>query len=210
MALAYIFLRILPLFNPGNIPRLNEASLDMRVLLFTVAISLLTSVLTGVFPALAVSRINLTDFLATTGSRSVAGAHTRVQSTLIIVESALVVVLLASAGLLIRSYINVESVDTGFSQSTVTMNIGLDARYGQPQRVEFFRNLFAKIEVLPGVQAVGAINDLPLSNAEDLRMFAVDGYPNQKSQLAEARWVTPQYFSAMKIPLIAGRLFTDD
>jgi predicted permease len=209
VALAYLFLRILPLFNPGNIPRLNEASLDMRVLVFTVAISLVTSVLTGVFPALAVSRINLTDFLAATSSRSVAGAHTRVQNTLIIVESALVVVLLASAGLLIRSYINVESVNTGFSQATVTMNIGLDARYGQPQRVEFFRNLFAKIEVLPGVQAVGAINDLPLSNAEDLRMFAVDGYPNQKSQLAEARWVTPQYFSAMKIPLIAGRLFTD-
>ena len=80
------------------------------------------------------SRINLTDFLATTGSRSVAGAHTRVQSTLIVVESALVVVLLACAGLLIRSYINVESVDTGFSQSTVTMNIGLDARYSQPQQ----------------------------------------------------------------------------
>jgi predicted permease len=209
VAFAYIFLRTLPLFNPGNIPRLNEASLDMRVLVFTVAISLLTSVLTGVFPALAVSRINLTDFLATTGSRSVAGAHTRMQSALIIIESALVVVLLASAGLLIRSYINVESVDTGFSQSTVTMNIGLGAHYGQPQRIEFFRNLFAKIEVLPGVQAVGAIDDLPLSNAEDLRMFAVDGYPNQKSQLAEARWVTPQYFSAMKIPLIAGRLFTD-
>jgi predicted permease len=209
VAFAYFFLRILPLFNPGNIPRLNEASLDMRVLLFTVAISLLTSVLTGIFPALAVSRINLTDFLATTGSRSVAGAHTRAQSTLIVVESAMVVVLLASAGLLIRSYINVESVDTGFSQSTVTMNIGLDARYGQPQRVAFFRNLFAKIEVLPGVQAVGAINDLPLSNAEDLRMFSVDGYTNEKSQLAEARWVTPQYFSAMKIPLIAGRLFTD-
>src|ERR1700733_13315731 len=209
VAFAYLFLRTLPLFNPGNIPRLNEASLDMRVLVFTVAISLLTSVLTGVFPALAVSRINLTDFLATTGSRSVAGAHTRMQSALIIIESALVVVLLASAGLLIRSYINVESVDTGFSQSTVTMNIGLGAHYGQPQRIEFFRNLFAKIEVLPGVQAVGAIDDLPLSNAEDLRMFAVDGYPNQKSQLAEARWVTPQYFSAMKIPLIAGRLFTD-
>jgi predicted permease len=209
VAFACIFLRILPLLDPGDIPRLNEASLDMRVLLFTVAISLLTSLLTGVFPALAVSRINLTDFLATAGSRSVAGGHTRVQSTLIVIESTLVMVLLACAGLLIRSYINVESVDTGFSQSTVTMNIGLDVRYGQPQRVEFFRNLFAKIEQLPGVQAVGAINDLPLSNAEDLRMFAVDGYPNEVGQLAEARWVTPQYFSAMKIPLIAGRLFTD-
>jgi predicted permease len=208
VAFAYLFLHILPLFNPGNIPRLNEASLDMRVLLFTIAISLLTSVLTGVFPALAVSRINLTDFLATTGSRSVAGTHTRVQSTLIVVESALVLVLLASAGLLIRSFINVESVDTGFSQSTITLNIGLDPRYSHPQAVEFFRNLFARLRALPGIEAVGAVSNLPLSNSEDLRMFAVDGYPNQNSQLAEARWATPDYFRAMRIPLIAGRVFT--
>lgn len=210
VAFAYLFLRILPLFNPGNIPRLNEASLDMRVLLFTVAISLLTSALAGVFPAVAVSRINLTDFLTTFGSRGVANAHTRLQSALIIIESALVVVLLASAGLLIRSYVNVESVDTGFSQATVTVNIGSDPRYSRAQAVEFFRNLFARLQALPSVQAVGAVSSLPLSNSEDLRMFAVDGYPNQISQLAEARWVTPDYFSAMRIPLIAGRLFTAD
>ena len=118
--------------------------------------------------------------------------------------------LLASAGLLIRSYVNVESAATGFSQSTVTMNIGLDARYSQPQRRRILPKSLRKIASVPGVQTVGAVNDLPLSNAEDLRMFAVDGYPNQKSQLAEARWVTPNYFSAMRIPLIAGRLFTDD
>jgi len=83
-------------------------------------------------------------------------AHTRLQSGLIVVESALVVVLLASAGLFIRSYINVESVDTGFSSSTLTMNISLDARYSKvPQRIAFFQNLFAKLHVLPGVQAVG-------------------------------------------------------
>jgi predicted permease len=209
VGLAYLFLRTLPLLDPGNIPRLREASLDIRVLLFTVVVSLLTSVLTGILPALAVSRINLADFLATTGSRSVAGVHTRAQSTLIVVESALVVVLLASAGLLIRSYINVATVDTGFSPSTVTMNIELDQRYSHPQAVEFFRNLFMKLQALPGVQTVGAINNLPLSNSEDLRMFAVDGYPNQKSQLAEARWITSQYFSAMNIPLVAGRFFSD-
>jgi predicted permease len=210
VAFAYLFLRALPRLNPGNIPRLNEASLDMRVLLFTIAISLITSALTGVFPALAVARIDLTDFLADTGTRSVAGAHTRVQSALIVVESALVVVLLTSAGLLIRSYVNVESVDTGFSQFTVTVNIGLDPRYSHPQAVEFFRNLFARLQALPGVETVGAVSSLPLSNSEDLRMFAVDGYPNQNSQVAEARWVTPNYFSAMRIPLIAGRLFTAD
>jgi predicted permease len=208
--LAYVFLRVLPHLNPGNIPRLNEASLDTRVLFFTVAVSLLTSVITGILPASAVSRINLTDFLATSSSRSVAGAHTRVQSTLIVVESALVVVLLAGAGLLLRSYINVVLLDTGFSQSTVAMNIGLDARYSQPQRVEFFRNLFARVEAIPGVQKVGGISSLPLSNSEDLREFEVDGYPNKKGQLAESRWATPQYFSAMGIPLVAGRLFTQE
>jgi predicted permease len=209
ICLAYVFLRVLPHLNPGNIPRLNEASLDTRVLFFTVAVSLLTSVITGILPASAVSRINLTDFLATS-SRSVAGAHTRVQSTLIVVESALVVVLLAGAGLLLRSYINVVLLDTGFSQSTIAMNIGLDARYIQPQRVEFFRNLFARVEAIPGVQKVGGISSLPLSNSEDLREFEVDGYPNKKGQLAESRWATPQYFSAMGIPLVAGRLFTQE
>ncbi len=209
IGLAFAFLRLLPLLDPGNIPRLREASLDTRVLLFTVAVSLLTSVFTGILPALAVSRINLTDFLAAAGSRSVAGAHTRLQSGLIVVESALVVVLLASAGLFLRSYINVESVNTGFSQSTVTLNIELP-RYNHPQAVAFFRNLFARLQALPGVETVGAVNNLPLSNSEDLRMFAVDGYPNQKTQLAEAFWVTPNYFRAMCIPLIAGRLFTAD
>jgi putative ABC transport system permease protein len=210
VGLAFLFLRLLPHLDPGNIPRLNEASLDMRVLLFTVGVSLLTSVLSGILPALAVSRINLTDFLATTGSRSVAGAHTRVQSTLIVVESALVVVLLASAGLLIRSYINVESVDTGFSPSTVSMSIGLDTRYSPSQRVDYFRNLFAKLEAIPGVQLVGGIDYLPLSNSESLGMFQVDGYPNDKDQMAEGRSVTPQYFSAMNIPLVAGRFFSGE
>src|SRR5215472_3833727 len=207
---AYFFLRILPLFNPGNIPRLNEASLDMSVLVFSIAVSLFTSALAGVFPAVAIARVNVTDFLASTGSRSVAGAPNRVQSALIVVESALVVVLLASAGLLIRSYANVESVDPGFSQSTVTLNIGLDPRYDQPQAVQFFQNLFARLQALPGVETVGAVSNLPLSNSDDLRMFAVDGYPNQRGQLAEMRWATPNYFSAMRIALIAGRLFTAD
>src|SRR5262249_51242008 len=104
----------------------------------------------------------------------------------------------------------VESVDTGFSQSTLTVNLGPDPSYSHPQAVEFFGNLFARLQALPGVEEVGATSSLPLSNSEDLRMFAVDGYPNQMSQLAEARWVTPNYFSAMRIPLIAGRLFTAD
>ena len=119
IGLACLFLRVLPHLDPGNIPRLGEASLDMRVLLFTVAVSLLTSVLTGILPALTVSRVNLADFISTSANRSVAGTHGRTQSVLIVAESALVVVLaLPVQACWIRSYINVESVDTGFSQST--------------------------------------------------------------------------------------------
>ena len=210
VAFAYLFLRVLPLFNPGDIPRLDEASLDMRVLFFTVAISVVTSTLTGVFPALTVLRINLTDFLATTGSRSVAGAHSRVQSALIVVESALVVVLLSSAGLLIRSYINVESVDTGFSQSTLTTSVQLDSHYNPQQTAEFYRDFYSRLSAVPGVIAVGGINALPLSNSETMQLFEVAGYANQKDQLVQSRWATPGYFSAMSIPLIAGRLFSND
>ncbi len=210
VAFAFLFLRVLPLINPGDIPRLNEASLDLRVLLFTIAISVVTSVLTGAFPALAVSRINLTGFLAATGSRSIAGAHTRIQSALIVGESALVVVLLASSGLLIRSYINVESVDTGFSQSTLSANIQPDSYYRQPQQsAEFYRNFCSRLSAIPGVIAVGGINALPLSNSETLHLFDVEGYANQKDQLVEGRWVTPGYFSAMSIPLLAGRRFSN-
>jgi predicted permease len=211
VGLAWIFLRVLPHLDPGNIPRLNEASLDTRVMLFTVSVSLLTSVLTGILPALAVSRVNLSGFLASARGSAVAGSGSRPQSVLIVVEAALVVVLLACAGLLIRSYLNVESVTTGFSPATVTMNVTLDARYSQPeQRRAFFKNLMDKVRALPGIDAVGAVNYLPLSHGESLGFFWVDGFANQKDQMAEGRGVTPQYFRAMSIPLLAGRSFTED
>jgi len=211
VGLAVIFLRFLPHLDPGNIPRLNQASLDIRVMVFTILVSLLTSVLTGILPALAVSRVSPGVVLAAGNSGNVAGVHGRSQGTLIVVEAALVVVLLACAGLLIRSYINVESVDTGFSQSTVTVNIGLDPRYSQPQqRRAFFKNFIGKVAALPGVSAVGAVSYLPLSNSESLGYIWVDGFRNSKDQMAEGRGVTPQYFAAMSIPLIAGRYFTED
>jgi len=205
---AFVFLRILPWLDPGNIPRLNEASLDARVLLFTVAVSVLTSLLSGILPAATVSRVNLTDFLASAGGRSVAGTHTRMQNVLIVLESALVVVLLAGAGLLIRSYINVETVNTGFAQSTVTTSIDFDQRYSQGQHAEFFHSLLDRLQGQPGVQAVGAVDHLPLSNTDSIGSFAVEGYPNKKSQTVESRSVTSGYFSAMQTPLVAGRLFT--
>jgi predicted permease len=211
IGLAYVFLHILLDLDPGDIPRLHEASLDRWVLLFTVSMSLLTSVLAGILPALTVSRVRMNGFLASGGGGAVAGKHSRSQSALIVVEAALVVVLLAGAGLFIRSYLNVESVATGFSPSTVTMNVGLDERYSTPQQQgAFFRNLIGKLGALPGIDAVGAVDYLPLTHGESMGFFWVDGFANQKDQLAEGRTVTPEYFRAMKIPLLAGRSFTED
>jgi predicted permease len=216
VGLAYVFLRALPHLDPGNIPRLGEASLDARVLLFTVSVSVLTSLLSGILPALTVSRLNLAGFLNAGSSRAVAGRHSRMQSALIVAEAAMVVVLMTGAGLLIRSYINVASVNTGFSASTVTMNISLDKRTGDsPQHQasahrEFFQSLIRRLGSLPGVTAAGAVSDLPLSGAESISMVQMDGFPNRKQQDAEARSITPDYFRAMGIPLVAGRFFSDD
>ena len=129
--LAFLFLRLLPHLDPGNIPRLNEASLDGRVLFVAILASLLTSMIAGLLPAASASRMQLTDFLKSHNGPGRAGGHSRLQSALIIAQTAMVVVLLAGAGLLMRSYINVITVDTGFSQSTLTMNISLGDRYSQ-------------------------------------------------------------------------------
>jgi putative ABC transport system permease protein len=207
---AFLFLRLLPRLDPGNIPRLNEASLDARVLMVALGASLLTSLITGALPMLIVSRMQLTDFLKSHAVRGRASGHSRLQSALIIAQTAMVVVLLAGAGLLIRSYINVVSLDTGFSQSTNTFHVSLDQRYGKPeQQVAFYKHLMASLEALPGVQAAGAVNDLPLSSSESISFLWVDGFPNQSYQQTEGRTVTPQYFAAMHIPLISGRYFTD-
>ncbi len=210
IALAFAFLRVLPRLDPGNIPRLNESSIDLRVLLFATGTALITSVFMGLLPAASVVRIELTEFLRTHAVQGRSAGHSRIQSLLIVGQTALVVVLLAGAGLLIRSYINVVNVDTGFSQETVTFHLSLDDRYkpGPPQAA-FSRNFIARLSALPGVQAMGAVNNLPLTNSESLTILWVDGYPNKEYQQSEGRMITPQYFSAMNIPLIAGRSFTD-
>jgi predicted permease len=210
VALAGLLLRLLLRMNPGNIPRLADASLDLRVLIFCMALSILTSLLFGSLPALAAGRLNLTDFLKSGGSRGAVGSHTRLHDGLIVAEIGLVVILLAGAGLLLRSYVNVMSIDTGFAQSTVSLRIDLSAGYQPQQRTPFFQDLIAKIGSLPGVQSVGAIDGLPLTPFENFTVVRVDGYANRKDQLVSVLEASSHYFSAMNTPLIQGRFFTDD
>jgi putative ABC transport system permease protein len=210
IVLAVFFLRLLPKLDPGNIPRLNEASLDARVFLVAIGGSLLTSLLAGFMPTIGASRMELTEFLKSHAMRGSSAGHSRLQSALIVAQTAMVVVLLAGAGLLIRSYINVESVDTGFTRSAMTFHVSLDQRYSKPeQHVAFYKDLMAKLEALPGVQAAGSVNYLPLTNSESLDFIYVDGFDNKDHQQTEGRDVTPHYFAAMNIPLVAGRYFAD-
>ena len=204
MILAGFLVHGLLRMNPGNIPRLENASLDARVLFFCMALSILTSLLFGTLPALAASRINLAEFLKSGGSRGTVGSHTRLRDGLVVGEIGLVVILLAGAGLLLRSYVNVMSVDPGFAHSTVSLRIDLDARYQPRQFGTLFRRLIDKIGSLPGIQQVGAIDGLPLTPYEALTGFSVDGYPNRPNQLVSVREANANYFTAMGTPSPPG------
>lgn len=120
VALAWLFLHALLKLNPGDIPRMNDARLDLRVMGFVVLVSVLTSLLFGMLPSLSATRINLAEFLKSSGMRGISGDRRRVRHSLAIAQIALLVVLLTGTWLLLRSYVNLLSVQTGFSTATVT------------------------------------------------------------------------------------------
>ncbi len=206
IGLAYLFLHALLKLNPGNIPRMQDATLDLRVMAFLVLVTVLTSILFGILPSLSATRINLVEFLKTGGMRGIVGERKRVRSGLAIAQVALVVMLLIGTGLLLHSYLNVLSLNAGFSASTVTVNVHLTPQYATAQsRRTFFQRLLDRIRAIQGVQAAGLVNYLPLSGSESLGFFEVKGYPNKTDQLVEGRAITPDYLSAMQIPLLNGR-----
>src|SRR6266853_3063977 len=210
VALASI--RLLTRVDPGNIPRLEETSLDSRVLFFTLGVSVVTGLLFGLFPALTASRCDPSLVLAHAGTRSVKGTRSRFRQGLIIGQIALTIALLTGSGLLIRSLMRVDAVEKGFEpHSTLTMNLSLDQRYTQSDRqILFYRELVGKLIALPGVEAVGAVTNLPLGHGETLSWLTVEGYSFDEKVFFQTRSVTPHYFAALGIRLYEGRSFTDD
>jgi predicted permease len=210
--MAFASIRLLARVAPGNIPRLDETSLDGRVLFFALGISVLTGLLFGLFPALAALRCDLSEILAHSGTRSVRGARSRFRQALIVVQVALTVVLLTASGLFLRSLMRVQAAEKGFEpHSILTMNLSLDERYARPdQQIPFFRNLIDRLSALPGVQEVGAATNMPLGHGEALSWLTVEGHPFDEKVFFQTCSVTPRYFAAMGIPLLEGRSFTDD
>jgi putative ABC transport system permease protein len=196
--------------NPGDIPRFDEISMDWRVLLFALAISLFTGIVFGALPAITSSRANVADLLREGGARGIAGGSSHARFTLVAADVALAVVLVGGAVLLIRSYLYVQGQEKGFAPSTLTMQLAVDVQFRvPPQKIAGdWKNTLERIAALPGVVAAGAVNNLPLSHRESTAVFQVEGYQNRPNQTADWRRVAGDYFTAMQIPLIAGRFLT--
>jgi predicted permease len=219
LAVASLSIFIARRMHPGNIPRLEELGMDFRVLSFTLVISIFTGVIFGLAPALRASRVDLTANLKAGGKGSLSGGlsirHDKLRGALVIAELAISLPLLVGAGLLVRSFVRLANVPPGFnSQYVVSMDVGAHGpQFKDPTtRVQFYQELAERTRHLPGVTATGAISALPLTSAIGWGGMHIEGYvppPNEPELQVDVRATTPPYFSAMQIPLIRGRMFSE-
>jgi putative ABC transport system permease protein len=195
------------------IPRLEAVTVDSRVLLFTLVATLVSGLAFGLFPALAAARTTLTDALKEGGRGGTGARGARTRNAFVVVEVALALVLLVGAGLLIRSFSALLSVDPGFDPShTITMRVSIpQSKYETPQKIRgFYDQLFEKIDAIPGVQAAGGTSFLPLNGLGAATDFEIIGRPKPpvgQEPVTDVRVVTHDFFSAMGIRLVRGRLF---
>jgi len=200
---------------PQDFPRLREIGMDWRVLAFTLGVSVLTGFLFGFAPALHISRTDVQEVVKESGRGTAGSARSsRLRHALIIAEVALSVVLLAGAGLLFRSFLRLQSVNTGFTpQQVLTARLSLSGPQfkGNADYAAFYDQVLARVRAIPGVQQAGVISTLPLSKGPTTA-FRVEGrpiLPIDKWVPTNFRSVSPDYFRAMNIPIMQGRAFTE-
>jgi predicted permease len=207
LLLAYGTLTSASTLLAGQVPRAEEISIDARVLLFAIGVSMLTGVLAGTLPAVRAGGSDLNDALKE-GGRSDGAIGVGTRRVLIVCEVGLSLVLVMGAGVMVQSLLALEHVDTGFDPNNVlTMRVRLvEARYPTPgQRSAFFEAALQRIRALPGVEGAGTIDDLPFADGSS-QTLALEGYPPQRNPVAvQVRSVTPGYLRAMRIPVLRGR-----
>lgn len=214
LLMAFWCLSLLKRFNPGNIPRLDEVSLDFRVLGFTLAVSLLTGLIFGLIPALQVSNTELYRPLKEGGAQASAGRGSqRLRNLLVTTEVALALVLLIGAGLMIRSFQLLQQVDPGFNPSNVlTMRMTLPGgKYPEAhQRRAFLQEVLSRVQAFPQVTAAGLVTTLPMEGGEIREMILLEGRPLPPGEAPAGGLdvVSPDYFKAMGIQVIRGRPFS--
>src|SRR5213595_638523 len=207
---------LLKTIGAQTVPRLHEVNIDLVVLGVTLAICVGTGIIFGLVPGLASSRPELTEALKEGGrSWTVGTRRNRLRNGLVIAEVALALVLLSGAGLLIKSFARLQNVNPGFNpRNALTFEISLPKmQYPDESSIVRFNNEAQhRIAALPGVQAAGFSTILPLAGTNSDWSFAIEGRPSNAKNPSpdeETRQVSPDYFRALEIPLIKGRLFTD-
>lgn len=200
--------------NVIRLPRPENIGLDSTVFFFTLGVSLLSAILFGLAPALQSSKPNLNETLKESGNASGGLRSRHLRSVLVITEVALSFILLICAGLMIRSFVKLLAVNTGFDQRQVlTLDLYLSPlKYADNQVGAFFTQALDKIKNLPGVTAVGFTSNLPLGGSDRSGSFYIEGQPAPVAgniPKAHMRFASPDYFRALGIPIKAGRSFTD-
>ena len=199
--------------TPFVVPRLGDARVDLRMVAFAFALSAATTLFFGLLPALRATRPNLSPSLAGDARRTASAPTSAGRRLLIAGDVALAVVLLAGAGLMIRSVWRLMAVNPGFNPAGVlTMQVSMNgARYAKDSQVVVTGDaMLERIRALPGVAAVALAGQIPLGGNFDTRAFRVEGRPVSADDLQVERYsVTPEYFSAMGIPLVRGRLIAE-
>ncbi|HEX8651891.1 MAG TPA: ABC transporter permease [Pyrinomonadaceae bacterium] len=214
LVLALWSIDLLQSLKPANLPRLDSIQIDARVLMFTLAVAVLTGLVFGLVPALNSSRLNVNEALKEGGRSATMGtARRRFSSLLVVSELALAVVLLVGAGLLIKGFWRLRAVEPGFNpEHLLTMRVELpEARYREiPKQTQFRRQVLDAINSLPGVQAA-MVSEIPLIDDALMHNFVIQGRPaippGEEPDLY-SRSTGGDYFRTMNIPLRAGRDFT--
>jgi putative ABC transport system permease protein len=198
-----------------SVPRIDEISPDVGVLAFTAFVSLGVGIFAGLLPAWRASHPNLAGSLNENSRGSTEGAAGgRTRAALVVIEIVLALVLLASAGLLVESFLRLQKVPAGFDPSNVTTaRVALpETNYGKPQQAgDFYKKLLDRLATFPGVQSVAAAWWIPLSGSEIGFNVDVEERPMAAGQqpIAEVNVVTPDYFRTVHVPIRRGRAFTD-
>jgi len=201
---------------PITLPYWIRFQIDERILGYALGISLLTSLLFGLAPAWHASRLELSDALKEGGRRGGEGPGAcRLRDLLVVSQVALALLLLAGAGLLVRSFLKLQQVDPGFhTRNLLVVDLSLPpSKYAEPaQQTSFYRQLVERVSALPGVQSAGAVSGLPLGGVTSRCTFQIEGRPAlgmDETPWANDRVVTPGYFRTMGIPLLQGRGFSE-
>ena len=214
LLVSYWMVDLLVSFSPDGTPRLEEIAVDRRVLGFSLGLSILTGLLFGLAPAWQISRIDLNQSLRDSNKGAAQRGH-RALGAMVVAETALALMLLVGAGLLMKSFVQLQRVDPGFNPNgvlTAVINLPRASYSERPKVAAFYQQLLERVSTLPGVQSAATVSSLPMGGFNSDTSIVLEGRPAPPPNQQPGAWfssVSLNYFRTMDTPLRAGRFFSD-